>query len=117
MLPGGGFNPWGLSRYAYVAGNPETHIDADGHCWPLCTILIGAVVGAVMGGGGDIVGDLATGHAIDWGQVGKDAAVGALTGPSAGWQVPRRGWRRTRRSMRRPAPGGRSSTTPSITNP
>jgi RHS repeat-associated protein len=31
VLPGGGFNLWGLSRYAYTRGNPVTRIDPTGH--------------------------------------------------------------------------------------
>jgi len=31
VLPGGGLDPWGLSRYAYVEGNPVNRIDPDGH--------------------------------------------------------------------------------------
>jgi len=30
ILPGGGFNPWGLSRYAYAEGNPVTSADPSG---------------------------------------------------------------------------------------
>jgi RHS repeat-associated protein len=43
-----GYNPWGLSRYAYVQGNPETLADPDGHCWPLGTMIIGAIVDALI---------------------------------------------------------------------
>jgi RHS repeat-associated protein len=31
MLPGGGADPWGLSRYAYVAENPIANVDPNGH--------------------------------------------------------------------------------------
>jgi RHS repeat-associated protein len=31
MVPGGGFDLWGLSRFAYVAGNPENRSDPTGH--------------------------------------------------------------------------------------
>lgn len=45
-LPGNGMDPWGLSRYAYVEGNPLIRVDPTGHC-PWC--IVGAIVGAVVG--------------------------------------------------------------------
>jgi RHS repeat-associated protein len=36
-------------RYAYVGNNPVKNTDPDGHCYPLCTMAIGAAVGAVAG--------------------------------------------------------------------
>lgn len=54
VLPGDGFDAWGLSRYAYVEGEPELRTDPTGHdsdwcrgsplcggggggCWPICS--------------------------------------------------------------------------------
>ncbi len=33
LLPGGGYDLWSLSRYAYVEGNPENRTDPSGHCF------------------------------------------------------------------------------------
>ena len=33
VIPGGGFDLWGLSRYACVEGNPEVRTDSSGHCF------------------------------------------------------------------------------------
>lgn len=48
VLPGDGLDPWGLSRYAYVEGNPIARNDKDGHCLPWC-IIAGAAIGALVG--------------------------------------------------------------------
>jgi RHS repeat-associated protein len=86
-----GYTPWGLSRYAYVQGNPETLADPDGHCWPVCTMIVGALVGAAVGAGLSIVTQAASGHSINWGEVGTQAAVGAVSGAIAGLAGPEAG--------------------------
>jgi RHS repeat-associated protein len=76
-----------LNRYAYVGGNLATRVDPDGHCWPLCTMFIGAVIGAVVGAASSVVTQVASGQGVDWSQVGASAASGAvsgLAGPEAG---------------------------------
>lgn len=50
-----------LNRYAYVGGNLATRVDPDGHCWPLCTMFIGAVIGAVVGAASSVVTQVASG--------------------------------------------------------
>ena len=90
-LPSNGYDVWALSRYAYVEGNPTTRVDADGHCWPLCTMIIGAVVGAAVSAGMDVATQAAAGNCCDWGQIGKDAAVGALSGAVSGLVGPEAG--------------------------
>jgi RHS repeat-associated protein len=90
-LPANGYNPWGLSRYTYVQGNPETATDPDGHCWPLCTMIIGAIVGAVVGAAVSVGTQAASGHCCNWGEVGKQAAVGAVSGAVSGLAGPEAG--------------------------
>ena len=36
-------------RFAYVGNNPVKNTDPDGRCYPLCTMAIGAAVGAIAG--------------------------------------------------------------------
>ena len=36
-------------RFAYVGNNPVKNTDPDVHCYPLCTMAIGAAVGAIAG--------------------------------------------------------------------
>ncbi len=42
--------PISWNRYAYVGNNPVNNTDPDGHCFPLCTMAIGAAIGAMAGG-------------------------------------------------------------------
>jgi RHS repeat-associated protein len=85
-------NSSGMDPYAYVGDNPETRNDPSGHCWPWCTALIGAAVGAVVGVAVTTVQSLATtGKLPSTGEVLQSAVTGAVsgaiigvTGPGAG---------------------------------
>jgi RHS repeat-associated protein len=91
VLPGNGMDPAGLDRYAYVENNPETHQDQDGHCWPFCTMVIGAIVGAAVSAATSVVTQVASGHKVDWHEVAKQAAVGAVAGAISGLAGPEAG--------------------------
>jgi len=52
LLPGGGYDPLGLSRYAYVEGNPVERTDPSGHwslggIWSAVTHTVSRVVSVV----------------------------------------------------------------------
>jgi RHS repeat-associated protein len=88
-LPGNGYDLWGLSRYAYVEGDPVGRADPTGHC-PMC---IGFVVGAVIGGaieyGTQVYGNYQKGDPSPWTdvnmlQVGEAALVGGVIGATGG---------------------------------
>jgi hypothetical protein len=53
-----------------MAGNPETHVDADGHCWPVCTKLLGAVVGAAIGAATSVGSQVLAGKSVNWQPIG-----------------------------------------------
>jgi RHS repeat-associated protein len=81
----------GLNRYAYVKGNPETRQDVDGHCFPFCliTAAVGAVVGAGIAYGAQVVNNYVHHDPNPWGHVNGNvillgAAVGGLAGLTMG---------------------------------
>ena len=69
--------PYTLNEYGYCWGNPEKYVDNNGK-W--ATIVIGAIAGALIGGGASIISDVVAGNDINW----KDAAIGAGAGAIAG---------------------------------
>lgn len=79
-------NPQSLNLYGFVGGNPASKVDADGHC-PWC---IGALVGAVVGAGANIVAQKIAhpGEPIKWGHVGAAAVGGAVAGATLGLAGP-----------------------------
>jgi len=84
-------NASGMNPYAYVGDNPETRNDPSGHCWPMCTALIGAAIGLVVGVAVGIIGEAAQ-HGTDFnqynlGHIGVDAAVGGVAGFMVGTGV------------------------------
>jgi RHS repeat-associated protein len=71
----------GLNRYEYVRDRPTIANDPNGR-W--LNILIGAVVGAVLGGGIELARQAISGEQINWGRVGASALGGAVGGAIAG---------------------------------
>jgi RHS repeat-associated protein len=85
-------DPQSLNLYGYVKNNPTTRSDADGHCYPWCTVAVGAVVGGIAGGGTELLHQAFTGTGkVDWSKVGNAAAGGAVTGAIVGLAGPEAG--------------------------
>ena len=84
-------DPQSLNLYAYVRNNPLSKADIDGHCYPWCTVIGGAVAGFVIGGGGEIIAAKLHGQSIDWNKVGGSAVKGAVTGAAIGLAGPQAG--------------------------
>jgi len=84
-------DPQSLNLYGYVRNNPLAHADKDGHCWPLCTVVGGALVGALTSGGAEAAKELLTTGKVDRSRVENAAASGALTGALMGAAGPEAG--------------------------
>jgi hypothetical protein len=84
-------NPQSLNLYGYVLNNPLSRADADGHCWPLCTILAGAAVGAITGGAIEAGTEYFSTGKIDRTKVGNAALGGLVTGVIIGAAGPEAG--------------------------
>lgn len=84
-------NPQSLNLYQYVNNNPLSRSDADGHCWPLCTIVAGAAAGAATGALIEAGTEyFSTGH-VDMGKVKSAAIGGFVTGAIVGAAGPEAG--------------------------
>ena len=74
----------GVYRYSYCLNNPLIYTDPDGEIVWLVPALIfigkAALVGAAINGGIYAVSTAVTGQQWDWGQFGKSAAIGAISG-------------------------------------
>ena len=82
------YNPQSLNRYSYALNNPYKMTDDSGNSPTLVTAAIGVVAGGIIGGAISFGvqayqnhGDLSK---VDYGAVGKSAAVGAVAGGVAG---------------------------------
>ena len=84
-------NAQGMDPYAYVGDNPETRNDPSGHCWPLCTMILGAVIGATLSVATTVVSDAVQGKTPSLGEVAQAAVVGAVSGAVAGLVGPEAG--------------------------
>ena len=76
-------NPNSFNRYAYVGNNPIMGTDPDGHCWPLCTAIAGAVIGGLIGGAVQVVNNVRHDMPLTT-DVGKAVTVGAVAGAVGG---------------------------------
>ncbi|HEY2859035.1 MAG TPA: RHS repeat-associated core domain-containing protein, partial [Terracidiphilus sp.] len=74
-------NPQSLNLYQYVGNNPLSKADKDGHCYPVCTAIAGAALGALAEG----VSELANHQKLSSGKILAAAVgggvAGAITGP------------------------------------
>jgi RHS repeat-associated protein len=73
-------NPQSLNLYGYEGNNPLSKADKDGHCWPVCTALLGAGLGALAEAGGEYL----KGEKLDPYKIGAAAIAGGVTGAIAG---------------------------------
>jgi RHS repeat-associated protein len=74
-------NPQAWNRYSYVTNNPVIYNDPTGH---FLNVLIGAGIGALVGGIGSAISQKITTGSVDMKEVAKAAGVGAVAGVVAG---------------------------------
>ncbi len=69
----------------YVGNNPANHNDPDGHCYPICTAVIGAAIGAIVGATAYTIAN--HGQSFDANEMLIAAGAGALAGGLIGTGV------------------------------
>jgi RHS repeat-associated protein len=84
-------NSTGMDPSAYVGDNPETRNDPSGHCWPLCTMILGAVIGAAISVATTVVSNAVQGTPTSLGELAQAAVVGAVSGAVSGLAGPEAG--------------------------
>ncbi|HEY0795186.1 MAG TPA: RHS repeat-associated core domain-containing protein [Acidisarcina sp.] len=73
-------NPQSLNLYGYMGNNPLSKADKDGHCWPVCTAILGAGLGALAEAGTEYL----KGETLSPYKIGAAALAGRITGAIAG---------------------------------
>ncbi|MDC7278415.1 DUF6531 domain-containing protein, partial [Butyrivibrio fibrisolvens] len=77
-------SPNTINHYLYCWNSPVDKEDLDGN---FATIVIGAAIGGVIGGGATVVSSLVKGEDISWKEVGKNALIGVGAGAAIGTGV------------------------------
>ncbi|TAN30640.1 RHS repeat-associated core domain-containing protein, partial [bacterium] len=77
-------DPQSLNPYIYEGNNPASDVDKDGHCWPWCTALAGAGIGAVVGGGSEALAEWMRGQPLSASRIEHAAEGGAIAGAIIG---------------------------------